>query len=310
MTRTLVLAFVLLALPALAQSIGGGGVSKIVAGTNITVSPTNGIGQVTVNGAASTPVSSITGLATGVLNFLENGAGTLPAQTGATQASAGKVGELANAQVNGETIAVTLTNASPTVVTMTGNTFAARCIAQTGVICVLPIYFTSLTGTSGVSNLTQYFVDPASISGSTFKIATTIANALAGTDVNTTGTDSGTGVANGYITTTNTPQSIMALSLTPGDWDCSLQSTFIDVTSNVPTLIGSAVSASLNALNGFSQARLTTTFVTGSAVQTLGTKATQELLSGQTTIFGNISEAWTGGANPTAAGELHCRRMQ
>ena len=52
------------------SSTGGtGAVSQIIAGTNVTISPTNGLGNVTINASGGTPLSSITAsVATGPVN--------------------------------------------------------------------------------------------------------------------------------------------------------------------------------------------------------------------------------------------------
>lgn len=245
-------------------------------------------------------------------------AGRLPAQAGSGAAVVGKVGEIVSAWANAESISVTISNASPAVVTMTGNTFASRCVVASGSAnkCVLPIYFTGLTGTSGVSNSTPYYVDPASISGNTFSIATSVANALAATDVNTTGTDSGTGVAATYIATASTPQPVLAIYLVPGDWDCNGNIGVLGVASTAPTLFlgilgttptGSPIFTNLEG-SGFA---VRATLTTGAQLEAQALGRKQISLSAQTLEYEDVTYSWSGGAtNPTSAGKMVCRRAE
>lgn len=77
--------------------------------------------------------------------------------------------------------AVTITNATPAVVTL----------AAHGFVTGDQLYFNgSGTINTGLSQNTNYFV--ILVSSSTFKLATTLANAIAGTAINTTGALSGT----------------------------------------------------------------------------------------------------------------------
>lgn len=240
---------------------------------------------------------------------------SLPASTTNDSAAAGNLGEYIVATANGEPIAATFTNASPTVVTMTGNTFAARCVIATGSAnkCVLPVYFTGLAGTNGVTNNTAYYVDPASISGSTFKIATSVANALAGTDVNTTGTDSGTGIAANYITTSGVGQAMIGLSLTAGDWDCNGNVATIGVASTAPSALAGVIAGGAGTMNFNNESAqlLQLTFSVGALSNVLVYGSTRRSNASQANVFANVQENWTGGAtSPTATGNIRCRRVR
>lgn len=243
-------------------------------------------------------------------------AGSLPAQASSGSATVGSLGEFVSAQANAESIAATFTNASPTVVTMTANTFGARCvIASTSANkCVLPVYFTGLVGTAGVSNATLYYVDPASVSGNTFKIATSVANAIAGTDVNTTGTDSGTGIA-GMYGTSNTPQAVAAINLTAGDWDCSGSTSNNGVTSTLPTIfvttIANSIATSGVSTGDGSASAITAAFTGGTTTNAFANAPHRFSLSAQSLVYLVMRETWTGGAtNPVTAGLLRCRRAE
>jgi hypothetical protein len=241
--------------------------------------------------------------------------GQTPGVTDGTSAAAGKVGEVVTAQANAESIAATFTSGSPTVVTMAANTFGTRCSVAVGSAnqCVLPVTFTGLVGTNGVANNTAYYVDPASISGSTFKIATSVANALAGTDVNTIGTDSGTGVAAAYITTTGVGQAVMAINVTPGDWQCTgnLGITGVASTAITVLIVGAAGAAgTLNVVNGSAQ-QLVVNFIVGAFTSFLALPVFRRNSAAAGLVYWNASVGWTGGAtNPTASGFEFCRRMR
>jgi hypothetical protein len=241
--------------------------------------------------------------------------GQIPAQSSATNAGSGFVGEYASAKSNGESIAVTVSHATPAVITMTANTFASRCQVASGSPnkCSLPIYFTGLGGAAGLSNSATYWVDPATISGNTFSVATSAANALAGTDVATTNTDSGTGIASAYMATNATTQANAALSLSAGDWDCNAQESFVGVSSTAPTKLGGDISTSTTSMNvhdAISQ-QLGLTFTTGAQTNSLVLGYGEFLQGSQTIIYMTGIENWTGGAtNPTVVGQLRCRRVQ
>lgn len=236
--------------------------------------------------------------------------GQLPGIGTNTAATSGNVAELVAAIVNGESFSVSISAASPAVVTMAGNTFASRCTALGINKCVLPVNFTGLTGTAGIANATVYYVDPASISGSTFKVATTVANAIAATDVNSSATDAGTGVASSLLGSSGVSQGTAAIYLAPGDWDCNGNNVFNNVTSVVPTLATSAInnSTGLPSLYDGAAVQIQGTFGTASiSALAVGTK--QVLLNAQTLTYLDASETWTGGATkPTTTGMLRCRR--
>lgn len=245
----------------------------------------------------------------------QSSAGSLPAQQGAVSANAGALGEIVSAKMNGESISVTVSHASPAVITMTANTFASRCqtVAGSANKCALPIYFTGLGGSAGLANSTTYWVDPASISGNTFSVATTAANAFAGTDIATTTTDSGTGIASAYMATTNSVQPNAAINLTAGDWDCGAQESFIGVTSTIPTVLGGDISTSTSSMNAHDaiSMHLVATFTTGAQTNSLILGLGQFLNSAQTIVYLTGVESWTGGTtNPTVVGQLRCRRVQ
>lgn len=140
------------------------------------------------------------------------------------------------------TATVTMTIASPTVITWSSHGLAAN----------TPVYFTTtgalptgLTAFADLANPTPYYVIGSSITTNTFQVASSVANAKAGTAVNTTGSQSGThtAVANAiacdgcvgeliwkqvpYASRTSMTNAsianslIQSISVTPGIWSCS-----------------------------------------------------------------------------------------
>jgi hypothetical protein len=111
---------------ALAGTGGGDGVTEIIAGSNITISPLNGQGAVTINASGgSAGVTSVTGSGAGLSVSGPTGAVTL-ANTGVTSLIAG-----AGLAVSGSTGAVTVSATAPYTtgalnvsgnLTVTGNT--------------------------------------------------------------------------------------------------------------------------------------------------------------------------------------------
>lgn len=129
-------------------------------------------------------------------------------------AAAGNYGEyLSNTSGAGGTATITLTIAAPAVVTW----------AAHGMQPLAPVYF-STTGAlpTGLSAFTAYYVAAGTVTANTFQIATTEANALAGTCITTTGTQSGTQTAHqGVILASAAASDVVGLMLPAGDYDVS-----------------------------------------------------------------------------------------
>lgn len=156
---------------------------------------------------------------------------SLPGQVSGTatndDAAAGKVGEYKSAS-NAETgqaqigSTVTITIAAPGVVTW-GTTTPFAC--STGTAGGAVVNFTT-TGAlpTGIVAGTNYYAICSSISGNTFQIATSLDNAVAGTAITTTGSQSGvqTGVPTSILAS-NTAGDVAAIQLTAGDWEVTAQ---------------------------------------------------------------------------------------
>jgi hypothetical protein len=150
-------------------------------------------------------------------------------------AAAGKVGEYVESSGQGSGTA-TITIASPAVITFAGHTFngvAAIVFSTTG---ALP---------TGMTAGTTYYTLAGTVAGSPFSIATSAANALAGTAINTTGSQSGTQTANASIAlATGVTIDMAAISLSAGDWDiwltADLSPASTTVNANTDISIGEA----------------------------------------------------------------------
>jgi hypothetical protein len=148
--------------------------------------------------------------------------GQIPGTTTNDNACAGCVGQILtqNCPIITTTATVTISIASPAVVTWpTTPPFHNTAINQDD----CPLVFTT-TGAlpTGITAGTNYFVIASSISGNNFSIATSVPNALAGTAINTTGTQSGVQTATASAPmVTATAKSIGGLTIPAGDWDVS-----------------------------------------------------------------------------------------
>lgn len=192
-------------------------------------------GSLTLNGATSGS-SSFSVSATGSPQY----AGT----TTNDNAPAGDVGEELFCNAVGSNATVTISIASPAVVTYTG---IQALLNFNGLVTgPVPVFFTT-TGAlpTGLTANTTYYIIPSSISTNSFQIATSIANALSNTAVNTSGTQSGTqtGFIQAFMATTVT-QNICAITLTAGDWNIGGLATASGNAATTVTQIIASISSS------------------------------------------------------------------
>jgi len=107
---------------------------------------------------------------------------------------------------------------------------------------MLGIHAFQLTGTAptGMSTATGYFA--VVIDANTFHVATSVANAVAGTYVNTSSTGSGCTCYTYANMASNTNTDIAGLKLTAGDWDVyggvAIETSAVGTVSNVYAWIG------------------------------------------------------------------------
>lgn len=224
---------------------------------------------------------------------------SVPGRTDGTPAASGNIGELIESFVSAQTTTVTMTIAAPGVVAWPSHglkTGATVLFTTTG---ALP---------SGITATTNYFaivVDSGHI-----QLATTAANALAGTAITTSGSQSGThtGFADAFMTTA-TAQDVMAVSLPAGDWEIEGVVGFNAGGSTVLTIAQgwiSTVSATLpTPPNLGSYAQWIGSFTGGGPHMAVGPRVINS--SGATTVYLSVRAAFTT-STLTAVGGLRARR--
>lgn len=227
------------------------------------------------------------------------------AVTDGSNAAAGTVGEVITSRCpdSATTATVTITIASPGVITWTAHGFTTAC----------PVAFTT-TGAlpTGIVAGTTYWIVPSSVTTNTFQIAINVSNALAGTSINTSGSQSGThtGTA-GSALVTATVKNVTGVSLTAGDWECGGGVDFDPAgTTTITALIGAVNTTAVlpaKPQDGAYQ-ELRATFTTGAA-QSLGFGTRRFLLSATTTQL-LVAQSSFGTSTMTAAGIIKCRRMR
>ncbi len=239
-------------------------------------------------------------------------AGQLPGTTTNDNANAGNVGELAMSSTTPVSTSgtATITIATPAVITWVGHSFASTTSAPA---CTSAVVFTT-TGTlpTGITAGTVYWVIPSTISGNTFQIATSIANAFAGTAVATSGSQSGTHTASNSPTITNgTAINLAACNATAGDWDFSITASSTPTNTTAVSLLFSSFGTTSATLetngNRYSQFGISYTSAGSSVASVAG--PSRFSLSGTTTIYCVKQDNYTPGGDSGAC-LLRGRRMR
>lgn len=166
--------------------------------------------------------------------------GQIPGTTTNDSPTAGNVGEYQSSTTTQVTQTVTITNASPGVFTATAH----------GLNIGSGLNLTTSGGLpTGLSVGTNYWVCSSTFAANTFTVATSVANALAGTCVNTSSAGSGTHTAISTILLANAAgANITGISLTAGNWLCAASSgRIVGATTTMPGVNGgiSATTATL-----------------------------------------------------------------
>ena len=219
----------------------------------------------------------------------------------------GYIGEVISSGLcpgSGTTATVTITIASPGVITWTGHGLTGAC----------PVVFTT-TGAlpTGLTASTVYWAVPSSITTNTFQVATSVANALAGTSINTSGSQSGTqtGTAGSALSTT-TAANITGVALTPGDWDCRATGSRVLGSTTSVTVMENSISAT-SATSSTQGSDLATFYQTAANVQgVLGVDGHvgpgRVRLAAVTNEYLVAQDTFTVSTN-VAFGSLTCRRV-
>ncbi|CAB5212898.1 hypothetical protein UFOVP191_60 [uncultured Caudovirales phage] len=164
-----------------------------------------------------------------------------------SNAAAGAIGETITTMGIAAAATVTISNASPCVISDTA-AVANTGSPAAGITVGSVINFTT-TGAlpTGLSTGTNYYVISTGFTaGASYQISAT----PGGTAINTSSAGSGTHTRiNNAILTNNTAQNIAVITLTAGDWDLSGNSNLS--TTGVTTLMQSMISPSSNSLTGY-----------------------------------------------------------
>jgi len=231
--------------------------------------------------------------------------GQLSGTTTNDNAAAGNVGQIISSTCpsSATTATVTISQASPGVVTWTTHGFTTAC----------PVVFTT-TGSlpAAIVSGTVYYVVPSSITTNTFTVATTLVNALAGTGINTAtaSTPTTTGTAGAAEATTVT-MGMTGITLTPGDWDCrGVLVRGLAATTSV-TLLKTSINTSV--ADGSLQSGTMVQFSTAANVmaadnaQDIG--PVRESVAANTNVYLIGTDTFTASTNKSY-GNLSCRRVR
>lgn len=245
--------------------------------------------------------------------------GQIPGTATNDNAAAGKVGEYVSASnadtgLSQSSATVTITIASPAVVTWGTTTPYVFSCGTPPCSGAAVINFTT-TGAlpTGIVAGTNYYVIGSSVSGNTFQIASTIDNAVAGTAINTSGTQSGvqTGVPTAILAT-GVPANIAALSLSAGDWDVSADLAFFGGAATSITILAIGTNTTSGGAAGFPGRYFQTDLaanVPGASNNVYHAGPSRYSLSATTTIYCSVSGAFTISAL-AGWGGCHARRAR
>lgn len=156
--------------------------------------------------------------------------GQFPGTSTNDSATAGNIGEYKECKTTAATSTVTISNATPGVITW----------ANHGLTIGSAVNFTTTGGLpTGLSVGTNYYVSSQNFAAGSFCVSTSQTNAIAGTSVNTSSAGSGTQTAVSTLLLTSTSgYSLGALSLTAGDWDIN---SLISFNSGTGTVVSKAI---------------------------------------------------------------------
>lgn len=290
-------------LASLTALFGGGstGTGSLVLSTGPTiVNPTfTGLGAITPSSVTTGAISGTTGQFTGLIT--PNG-GIKGVSTAVNQA-VGNVGEYQSSGAPGTSATVTITIAVPGVISWTAH----------NIIGIAPIQFTT-TGAlpTGLSVGTVYWTIPGSITANTFQLATSIANAIAGTAITTSGSQSGVQSCFSYLPSATTVISnCAAIQLTAGDWEVegSLITIYNSGTISLITAAISIVSGVVPAspyLGGLNQ--VSGAFASLGSCPVIVTGRVRLLLAATTTVY-VVGQQNSGSTATGLAGFIQARRV-
>ena len=213
--------------------------------------------------------------------------GQIPATQTNDNACSTCVGNYISVNEPNASATVTITNASPAVITWTAHSLVAGNVVN----------FTNSGGAlpTGITAGTNYYVIAAGLGTNTFEISAT----AFGTAVNTSSAGSGTQTATSLAVLTSAGNfDAGAIQLTPGDWRIGGNVVFLNSGSTVPTLVigwTSTSSATLPTAPNFgSEAIISATLTTG-GTQLLPVGEQRISISSPTTVYLSCRETFTVG---------------
>jgi hypothetical protein len=231
--------------------------------------------------------------------------------TAGTAAAAGVVGELQ--------VGVIQQNVSSPITITYGTSPSINCVNTFSNVVPQPVTLANSGGAlpTGFSATTVYWTIPSLTTGTTLQLASSVANALAGTAITFTGGSGTQTLIPGALTASATLINVTGLSLSAGDWDVWGQVAFWDPATGTETVINAALSTTTGSLPGPGQViNGSQTTVVNASTTELGNTVSDipipmctVLASAPTTVFMmvSITEAT---ANTTAYGFIAARRRR
>lgn len=233
------------------------------------------------------------------------GAGQIIGTATNDNACAGCVGEVITANDTAALATITITIAAPGIISWAAHGFSAGSAFQLATTGALPTGLTAGT--------TFYVCSGANLLAGSFAAATTIANALAGTCITTTGSQSGTqsGLGGAFLVST-TAAVVDAVTVTAGDWDCFAGSIFVASSGTTITVLAAqlGLSPTITGSQSASQssADLTLPFTTSGTNQ-FPMSVIRVSVAVSTPVY-LVEVAAFGTSAMTASGAVTCRRAR
>lgn len=244
--------------------------------------------------------------------------GQLPGTGTNDSASAGNVGEIvvSGASANAQQLSsatVTYTIATPGVVNWTTNPYFAAFATGNGCGSIfVPSATTGSLPTGLTLNTPVYVTCDSSLTANAFHVSSSVANAIAGTALAFTGSQSGTQTgANIAPLTSATALDFGGMSLTPGDWDVEATVSFSAGSTTAITNYGLAVGLNSGSL-GNHIAFFSDTFaseVPGAANINRMAIPERLSLSSTTTVYCDVRSSFTV-SSMAASGFCRARRVR
>jgi hypothetical protein len=239
------------------------------------------------------------------------GAVVIAGATAGTNAAAGVVGELQ--------VGVVQQNVSSPITITYGTSPSINCVNTFSTVVPQPVTLANSGGAlpTGFSATTVYYTIPSLTTGTTLQLATSVANALAGTAITFSGGSGTQTLIPGCLTASGTLINVTGLPLTAGDWDVWGQVAYWDPATGTETVINAALSTTSGSLPGpgqvvnGSQTTVVNTSTTelGNTISDVPIPTCTVNVSAPTTVYlmTSVTEAT---ANTTAYGFVAARRRR